>query len=77
MLYPFVFSDAVKNVHRVITLINEVNRTKETIDDAVASTSQEQHLMIKMEESIDIKHEPLVGDDEYISLALVSFHPDY
>jgi hypothetical protein len=64
-------------VHGVIPPINEVNTKKETIDDAVASTSQEQHLGIKMEESIDIKHEPLTHDDEYNSLALVSFHPSY
>jgi hypothetical protein len=42
----------------------------------VASTSQEQHLVIKREEAIDIKHEPLTSDAENNSLDLVSFNAD-
>jgi hypothetical protein len=61
-------------VHTAVASISEVNIKKELIDDnAVASTSREQHISIKMEESNDIKCEPLISDDEDCSLNVVSF----
>jgi hypothetical protein len=55
--------------------ICEVHNEKELVDDdAVASTSQEQHMDIKREESIDIKHERISSDDDDHCLDLVSLH---
>jgi hypothetical protein len=66
-------TDPDTNVHAAVASINEVNIKKEIIDDnAVTSTSREQQMVIKMEESIDIKHEPLTSDVEDCSLNVVS-----
>jgi hypothetical protein len=55
--------------------IFEVHNKKELVDDdAVASTSQEKHMEIEKEESIDIKHERIDSDDENHCLDLVSCH---
>lgn len=75
MSYFRLFPDSDNDVKSVIAPINEVYIKEDRIDDcAVASTSQEQHLLIKKEESIDIKNEPLTNDEEDGSLCLVSFH---
>jgi hypothetical protein len=63
------------NVLAAVASINEVNIKRELIaDDAVASTSREQHMAIEREESIDINNEPLTSQDENCSLNLVSLH---
>jgi hypothetical protein len=73
--YTAIFSERDNNGDVAIAPIDEVPIEKELIDDAVSSTSQEQHLVIKTEESIDIKHEPLIiDDDDDVSLHLVGLH---
>jgi hypothetical protein len=73
--YSCVFSDSLNKVHTAGAPILEVDNKKELVDDdAVASTSREQHMAIKREESIDIKHEHIASDDEDDCLDLVSFH---
>jgi hypothetical protein len=72
--------DCVISEHSTTPSIQEVYIKEEPIDDAVASdavasTSQEQHMGIKREEVIDIKHEPITSDDKDHCLDLVSFHP--
>jgi hypothetical protein len=54
--------------------VYEVYIKEEPIDDKEASTSREQRLLLKTEESIDIKDEPLSFEDVNHSLILVSFH---
>jgi hypothetical protein len=62
-------------VHAAVAPIDEVSLKKEpNNDDAVASTSWEQHIVVKREESIDIKHEPLLSKDDSLSLHQVRFH---
>jgi hypothetical protein len=62
-------------VKKVIAPINESHVKKEQTDDnAVASTSRDQHLVIKREESIDIKDEPLTCDEDDCSMHWVSYH---
>jgi hypothetical protein len=62
-------------VHTAGALIFEVHNKKEFVDDdAGASTSWKQHMGIKIEETIDIKHERIASDDKDHSLDLVSLH---
>jgi hypothetical protein len=73
--YFRIFSDSVNDVKQAIAPINESHVKKEQTDDgAVASTSREQRPVMKREESIDIKDEPLKSDEEDCSLHLVSYH---
>jgi hypothetical protein len=66
-------TDPGTHVHATVASINEVHIKNEIIyDNSVASTSREQHILPKMEESIDIKHEPLTSDAENCSLNVVS-----
>jgi hypothetical protein len=73
--YLFLFSDPVNNLHRPIAAIKvDIIKEDHTYDDAVASTSWKQHLVIKREESIDIKRELLPTVDDNLGMDLVSFH---
>jgi hypothetical protein len=68
-----IFSDSVNDVHNSSLPVNEIYIKEEPIDDAVASTSGEQHLLIETEEYIDIKDEPLTSDNTNSRPDLVSF----
>jgi hypothetical protein len=59
MFYTCIFSDHYINALKTNAAINEVYIKEELIDDAMASVSSVQQQMIKREDSIDIKHEPL------------------
>jgi hypothetical protein len=74
LYYSLIISGSGRDGNGIIPAINEVYIKEETIDDVVASTSQDQHLVIKREESINIKQEPLTSDVENSSLDTVSFH---
>jgi hypothetical protein len=52
--------------------VAEVIIKEELINDAVHSVTAEQYHLIKREESIDIKHEPLRSEDEPWTSLLVS-----
>jgi hypothetical protein len=69
-----IFPDSVNDVHKSSIPVNEIYIKEESVDDAVASTSGEQHMVIKREGSIDIKYEPLTSEDENYSLNMVSLH---
>jgi hypothetical protein len=69
-----IFSDSDNTVHVSRAPAYEVYIKEEPADDGEASTSQEQHLLIKAEKSIDIKHEPPSCKGKNCSLILVSLH---
>jgi Ni,Fe-hydrogenase I cytochrome b subunit len=65
----FVTSDTE---HSKTASVNEVFIKEELIDDAVDSVKSEQYYLIKKEESIDVKHEPLLSEDEPCTSLMVS-----
>jgi hypothetical protein len=71
--YFLIFPDSVNDVKQLIAPTNKSHAKNELIEDgALASTSREQHMVMKREESIDIKDEPLTSDEEDCSPDLVS-----
>lgn len=66
------FSDHVNNVHTAGEAIKQVNIKKElNEDDAVASTSRDHQMENNIEDSINIKAEPVASEDQNCSLNLV------
>jgi hypothetical protein len=61
-------------VQRESASAHDVYIKEEPTDDAEASVSGEQLLVIKKQESIDLKHEPLSTEEATNSLNLVSLH---
>jgi hypothetical protein len=71
--YFLIFTDSVNDVKQPTAPINETHAKNEWIeDDEVASTSRERHMVMKREDSIDIKDERLTSDEEDCSPDLVS-----
>lgn len=54
--------------------INEVYIKEEDVNDTEVSTSQEELLVNKKKDYIDIKHEPVNTDNANCALSLVSSH---
>lgn len=52
---------------------HEIYFKEEPVDDAVACTKADQYELIKKDESIDIKYEPLLSGDEHDTFMLVSY----
>jgi hypothetical protein len=69
-----IFSDSVNDVYKSSLPVNEIYIKEEPIDDAVASSSRGQHMVVKREESIDIKHETPASENENCNLNFVSVH---
>jgi hypothetical protein len=59
-------------VQQEIYIKKEIAIKEEPIDDALTSTPVKQHMLVKREEFIGMKEEPLFSDDETYILQSVS-----